>query len=129
MKPNHTPEQIDLMLRAVERAKREPESFNMDHWAKSSPCGKTCCLAGNICLEAGYALDSYFLDVIKNGERESIAIVALRLIGLDQDAARPLFYLGFWPQQFQDAYEDPATPLNRALALEARVHHYLETGE
>lgn len=131
MKPHHTPDQIDLMLRAVERAKREPDLFDMKDWAQDALyCGTVCCYAGNICLEAGYQINYKSYSAISPKRQLHIQDAAEAEIGLDGDNdGSILWVVAYWPQPFQDQYNLAATPLDRALALEGRVRHYLETGE
>lgn len=33
---------------------RDPRSFNMDFWARETPCGSTFCIAGHALLVAGW---------------------------------------------------------------------------
>jgi hypothetical protein len=143
-----TEHQAALLRAAVEEIKKHPETFDMSHWAEflyenDEVCGTTCCLAGQIVrnavpdvewhalIKAENALRFGDVGEVGDGEPEfPMRDRALDLLGVEHKRAGPLFYQDEWPEQFITRDADASWPLQPTPEqLEARVEHWIETGE
>jgi hypothetical protein len=141
-----TPEQARILREAVAAIKAHPETFDMSHWAEflyenDEACGTTCCLAGQIVRNA--STDPEWQAFVKAEDAQCssdsdddpaypIRDRALELLGIEHEGVSPLFYQDEWPEQFITPDADPElwgpvppTPEQ----LDARVEHWIETGE
>jgi hypothetical protein len=133
-----TEAQAALLRAAVEEIKKHPETFDMRDWA----CGTTCCLAGQIvrnsCSSATWRgiLAIERLKYLNGPIKFPVLERAMRLLGIaghsDDIVGHDdrLFYTENWPSQFQPELDDNGIHVNPSLEqLEARVEHWIQTGE
>lgn len=50
---------VKKLREALEYVTAHPEEWDQGVWAKRTPCGTACCLAGRVVLQAGHELDYY----------------------------------------------------------------------
>lgn len=147
-----TPEQAAILRAAVAEIKKHPETFDMTTWAsrRANDCGTVCCLAGQIVCN-GLSREAW-MDVVDRSIQlnttdptsESIVGRAAERLGIavDEDwCVGPLghlFLLDSWPRQFVPEIVCDGTcddgfcacePKPSPEQLEARVEHWIETGE
>lgn len=129
-----TPKQLKILRNAVASIMAKPKKFKMEYlFEKVKGCGTVCCLAGQICLNAGYKpLFSGGRDTateVKNGEEIEGVYVAQDLLGLNNREAERMFYTYFWPSPFDEDYRTATSAMGRAESLRDRVEHFIQTGE
>lgn len=143
-----TPEQARILREAVAAIKAHPETFEMSIWAghnfneSNEPCGTVCCLAGQVVRNA--VDDTVWAEIIRREEHTNATPVkdhALRMLNLsDGSQSNVLFVAEYWPERFkpdvdcvcdeeldEDCYCSLKNPTPEQL--EARVEHWIETGE
>lgn len=88
---------VDLMLEIREQITSHPGTHNQDSWGEQSSCGTTHCIAGWACAMTGAHLNWYtdhhgytWLRTVNDSEDPEV--YAGRTLGLDEDAAKRLFY-------------------------------------
>lgn len=128
---------IEAMRATVNSLKSHALDFDMDtfistryspyafgNWRtlfKSSPCGTSCCYAG----------ETYMLANGSNEPKSDDEIwdVACEMFGITDRQASRLFYTSEWPAKFYDMYSEAVTGLGRVEALEARVEYFIKNSQ
>lgn len=113
-------ERLEALAAFVE--KLPEERFDMDDWRQESACGTVACLAGWTPEVAGVAGDVEDGRVSCRDYSAHVSDFAEDWIGLNDQAAKKLFYTGGWPELFT---HQPPTPARAA----ARIRHFIATGE
>lgn len=108
-------EEMNLTLKDIEA---NPENHNPAWWAKRTACGTAKCAAGFTVVRHGYTLafqgDTAAWCIGPDGEEELIAVVARRILDLDEDQAE-WFFLGF------NTLEDLFAIRDQLIAEEPRI--------
>lgn len=100
--------------------------FAMKNWAQRVNCGTAFCIAGQVCINAGYSFrvkGSNYAVLQRSGEDVAVTTpdtVAAGILDLDFQEAQLLFLKDNWSAQFRYL---PDTP---ALAAD-RLQHFLDT--
>lgn len=119
-------EEVAKILRKVEaQILKEPHTFCMADWYMKHGCGTTACIAGWVSL-----LSPEFprRSLKSSGE---IAAFAKRKLGLNLDTQRRMFFVGDWPQPYQDQYlaaGDNADKEEQVKIAVKRIEHFIKTG-
>ena len=111
-------------------------------------CGTAACFAGSLALAAGCKPTDYlvpgqsiapklaklvldFTPTIYRTDNSAMncSRVARTVLGLSEDESELLFMPTSWPGKFDAQYREATTELGKIQALEARVNHYIKTGE
>jgi hypothetical protein len=142
-----TPEQARILRDAVAAIKAHPETFDMSEWVVARDCGTVCCLAGQLVCNAS-SQEEWAAIVAATTEHEllgePIAQRAANALGLpfdddwsDGELGR-LFLVHEWPDIFRPepaCVSDCESGLCYCITnptpeqLDARVEHWIETGE
>jgi hypothetical protein len=107
---------------------REDKSviFQMEYIGIPVQCGTAMCIAGQACVNNGWALERWddrtrvLGWAVKDNNREMAFFRASVLLDLNEEEAELLFNKDGWPEQFRD---QPDTP---ALAAD-RIQHFIDT--
>jgi hypothetical protein len=139
-----------VLLAGVEAVKADARRFNMSYWmcktvgdenhpwlkqamrqqaysrvyeflAAHSHCGTTLCYAA-------FILKTAPIEFVKSLRWGEIDWAARRYAQLTDRQQGLLFCLGNWPARFLEMYMTAKSAMDTALALEARVHYFLNTG-
>lgn len=128
---------LPLARKAIAYLKEhEGRRFNMARFISRSPydflddkppCGTVVCFAGAVVV----VHDGFPSVPMPRGYYDSIESRAAKLLGIEhfRHNHRKLFFTANWPEKFRDAYITATTGLDRVAALEARVEHFVTTGE
>jgi hypothetical protein len=141
-----TPEQARILREAVAAIKAHPEMFEMSIWAgtqfneSNEPCGTVCCLAGQIVRNA--VDDASWSNLVRVEETTNATPVrdqATQMLDLYRWQAERLFVSAYWPERFKPDVECVCDECDDECycslknptpeQLEARVEHWIETGE
>lgn len=142
-----TPEQARILRETVAAIKAHPETFEMSIWAgrnfneSNEPCGTVCCLAGQVVRNS--VDDTAWADLVQqeeNTNRTPIKDKAIAMLEIYEWQSNGLFVSEYWPEAFKpdvgcicDADDDDecfCSLMNPTPEqLEARVEHWIETGE
>ena len=111
------------------------EMFKQDKDMDDLPdCGTVGCIAGwTALLENRKALIKQELKGLqKRGGQVSepdIEERARKILGLDDEQAQNLFFVSYWPEPYQTAFENAETHKQRAKATVKRIKHLIKTGK
>lgn len=97
------------------------------------PCKTQACIAGETVLAAGVGWISKEGGIEMDGDAD-ILPVAQSLLKLTSEQKYRLFYLKKenpsaegWPNSFEQAYLEAATPNERAAVAQQRIEHFIKT--
>lgn len=137
----------------------DPAHFDMHHWMiEGEGCGSVGCLAGTVCLQAGYKLSQPHTQPLSaygmgptslparrhgsharvgslctNGtETLETGMKAAEILGLTGQQAGQLFLPSHWPPAFRNSYKRACEAEDHAEAAcvtAQRLRHFCETGE
>ncbi|UBF29915.1 hypothetical protein K9N68_37530 (plasmid) [Kovacikia minuta CCNUW1] len=140
---------INLLEQIIEAIDREPQRFDMEFWSRkvkptedsknTHSCYTTQCIAGwavvidrqlNPLTDFAFYLATNpqhgdISSFISNGL--DIEETAQEAIGLDEDDAERLFFVGSWPFEFREPYYNATSDQERATIAIARIRHFIET--
>ena len=136
---------VELLEKVKKRILKQPKRLNMQYWGTAvegcgfvlqiPPCKTQACIAGETVL----AKRLVKIDKVNGGflfpkGEFRIADKAAALLNLSNEQADRLFYTksiryngGCWPAQFDKAYKEALTPLERAKVAAARIDHFIAT--
>lgn len=121
-----------LLRRVAKHIAEEPRRLNMSFLYRPAsefgndlrpPCGTVGCIAGWALIIGLKATKFDGLFPVVNGETVDVTD-AKRLLKVNNDN---LFFLHYWPDQFQRAYRAARTPAGRANATVARINWFIKT--
>jgi len=138
------PDAAARLRRVIERIKGDPRRLDMHRWGYkrgwltfSAPeCRTVACIAGWTILdglparELRRASGSTLKQIL--GERrfdEGAFFKAQKILGLDSETARRLFYLPFWPSLYLLRYKQAQNAKTRTDVTVERIEHFIETLE
>ena len=130
-------EKINQVIAAI-----RPEELWMQGFGRETKCGTLACVAGHTLLMSGYRLSPTNPNVFTawSGAKVGpfdVSLVAATLLGLEIVQAEKLFYMGNWPEKFQDAYikadasdfglRAAESKAEKLRILKERVAHFIAT--
>jgi hypothetical protein len=144
---------VQRIRATVAAVKADPNSFDMGAWF----CGSTACFAGHA-IRVKALEDHALLMLVKfdddgnahgyaplrpsspttarcrfgDGPQKHIPDVAADYLELDPGEADRLFHVEEWPTRYEESYYEAAAAgdaMSMASALEARIEHFIATGQ
>lgn len=122
---------VELLNKIKQEILNEPESFQMAAYLKTpvkgnikdyglewqTRCGTACCIAGHA------------ISLSKETQSNDETAQAVRLLSLNSDQARRLFFLSNWPYHLREKFLAAGSVSERAKVAAERIDLMISTGE
>lgn len=96
------------------------------------PCGTVCCMAGGICMMAGFVKPQFEKGCAVYSFPADTGSMAERWLGISWRQAHRLFQATNWPEKFRKQYNKADNAHDcpgKVEALIDRLEYFIETGE
>lgn len=123
----------------------EPEHYDQNAWARRSPCGTVCCIAGHAIAMGLRESGMTRVGPVAIAERAAnidsahgdeylyysmFVVAGAHVLGLDVGDANRLFNEAiWWPAPFGEDYLRAKNAQARACVAVRRIEHFIESGE